>query len=224
MNIIEDERPSNNIDLSRKGMQPELKEDGLHIYKARDYDAGYDSHIILNEDDLTTILTGFWFMIKRKQWGGGHFYRHYKNSVQVDWQHLDDNDKLRILDMELPKWAKRPGKLKKDRAAPRFHRKVETDNAGNIIAYKYLIQEQDGFHSFHGLTLWADDSLTADAMPTEDNTNGIYCAKTHDSPILTRYSKGRSYVRLVKLLLSGVVLEFSHGYRAERADVLEVLS
>lgn len=223
MNIIQDERSSNDINLSRAGMQPELKEDGLHIYKARDYDVGYESHVIMNDDDLTVILIGFWFAIKRKQWGGGHFYRFYKNSLQVDWQHLHDDDKLRILDVELPKWAKVPGKLKKDRAAPRFHRKIEKDNAGNIIAYKYLIQEQDGFHSFHGNALWAEDSIIADAMPAEENTNGIYCAKTHDSPILARYSRGRN-ARLVRLLLSGIVLEFSHGYRAERADILEVLT
>jgi hypothetical protein len=223
MNIIQDERPSSNINLSRKGMQPEVQEDGLHIYKARDYDAGYESHVILNEDDLTTILIGYWFAIKRKQWGGGHFYRFYKNGAQVDWQHLHDDDKLRILDVELPKWAKAPGKLKVDRAAPRFHRKIEKDNAGNIIAYKYLVRAQDGFHSFVGSTIWTDDSLTADAMPTEENTNGIYCAKTHDSPILKRYSRGPN-VALVRLLLSGVVLEFSHGYRAERADILEVMT
>jgi hypothetical protein len=209
---------------SRDDMNPVMMDDGLHIYKGRDYDAGFESHIILNDNDLTTILIGYWFAIKRKQWGGGHYYRHYKNCVRVDWQHLDDNDKLRILDMPLPaEWAKAPGKLKVDRAAPRFHRKVERDNAGNIIAYKYLCQEQDGLRSFFGNALWVDNSLTADVIPTEENTHGIYCAKTHDSPILTRYAKSYYPTRLVKLLLSGIVLEFDHGYRAEHADILEAM-
>lgn len=211
---------------SRENMDPVMMDDGLHIYKGRDYDAGFESHIVLNDTDLTCILIGYWFAIKRKQWGGGHYYRHYKNCARVDWQHLDDNDKLRILDMPLPfEWAKTPGKLKKDRAAPRFHRKVEYDNVGNIIAYKYLVQQQDGLHSFVGDTFWEGDSLTADKIPTEDNTHGIYCAKTFDNPILKRYAGSNNVrlVRLVKLLLSGIVLEFDHGFRAEHADIIEVL-
>lgn len=208
---------------SREKMNPDMMDDGLHIYKGRDWDAGFESHIILNDIDLTCIAIGYWFAIKRKQWGGGHYYRHYKNCVRVDWQHLSDDDKLRILDVPLPAtWMKAPGKLKRDKAAPRFHRRIERDNAGNIIAYKYLVQEQDGFHSWYHGAHWAGDSMTADAMPTEENTNGIYCAKTHDSPILKRYSNGNN-ARLVRLLLSGKVLEFSHGYRAEQADILEVL-
>jgi hypothetical protein len=212
---------------SREDMNPVMMDDGLHIYKGRDYDAGFESHIILNDNDLTAILVGYWFAIKRKQWGGGHYYRHYKNCVQIDWPHLSEDDKLRILDVPLPAtWAKPPGKLKKDRKAPRFHRKVERDNAGNIIAYKWLLWDEtmkmfvsDWFYPAY----WVGNSMTADKIPTEENSNGVYCAKTPDSPILERYSK-RPGVTPVRLLLSGKVLEFDHGYRAEQADIIEVMS
>jgi hypothetical protein len=208
-------------------MNPVMMDDGLHIYKGRDYDAGFESHIVLNENDLTSILIGYWFAIKRKQWGGGHYYRHYKNCVKTDWRHLSDDDKLRILDIPLPfSWAKAPGKLERDRNPPRYHRKVERDNAGNIIAYKWLVWDevrQLFVSKWYHIVDWIDNSMTADQLPTEENSHGVYCAKTPDNPILERYSE-RPDVRLVRLLLSGVVLEFDHGYRAEQADIIEVMS
>lgn len=230
LNIIKEKRNDAPYSPLRSQIEPELKEDGLHIYHAREVgEAFYDSHIFMQEDDLVVILVGYGWRWRKNKWKGGHFYRHYKDGAAVLWKALSEADKLRVLDVEMPaelaKWAKPPGKLKCDYKKPSFHKRVQRDNAGSIIAYKYLSYdaERNLFKSiFYGETEWPDNSLTADALPEENNTNGIYCAKTHDSPILRSYGRN-SDVKLVKLLLAGTVIEFTHGYRAEEAHIVEVL-
>jgi len=228
MYIIEETKTIHHDYLERRDVEPILDEFGLHIWSGRYYGAGCGSHTILNESDLTCILVGFWYPLKKKQHAGGQFYRHYKNAVRVEWKRLNEEDKLRILDQVIPDWARRPGKLKRDYLKPHFHKKVEHDNAGNIIAYKYLTWDQQCqvFKSFswHSqIADWIDNSITADQVPTEENTNGIYAAKTPNNPILKHYAMYPD-VKLVKLCLSGAVIEYDHGYRAEHADILEVLS
>lgn len=228
MYIIEETKQITYDYLERADVEPTLDEFGLHIWSGRDYGTGCGSHIILNDTDLTCILVGFWYLGRKKRHFGGQFYRHYKNALRTDWKKLDEEDKLRILDQPIPDWARVPGKLKRDYLKPHFHQKVEHDNAGNIIAYKYLIwnEAEQIFQSFafHWMSIaWVDNSMTADQVPTTENSNGIYCAKTPNSPILSSYSK-HPEVKLVRLCLSGVVIEYDHGYRAEHADILEVLA
>lgn len=227
MYILEEKKKITSDYLWRGAVEPILDEFGLHIYTGRDYGTGCGSHVILNDSDLTCVLVGYWYPLKKKRYAGGQFYRHYKYAVRTDWKKLSEEDKLRILDQPLPDWARVPGKLKRDYLKPHFHQKVEVDNAGNIIAYKYLEWDEPNgaFKSFGWITfaIWSDHSLTADEIPAEENTHGIYCAKTPNSPILARYAKYER-ARLVKLMLSGVVVEYDHGYRAEHADILEVLS
>ena len=228
MYIIEEQKTITVDYLERADVEPVLDEFGLHIYSGREYGTGCGSHVVLNASDLTTILVGYWYPLKKKQYAGGQFYRHYKLGVRVMWRQLSEEDKLRILDQILPAWAHQPGKLKRDYLKPHFHKKVELDNAGNIIAYKYLVRdpEQQIFRSFsyHAQNKdWTDNCMTADEVPAELNTNGIYCAKTQNSPILSNYARYPN-VKLVRLMLSGVVIEYDHGYRAEHADILEVLS
>lgn len=229
MEIIE--KTKDNFDpynLSRGLIEPYIEDGKLVLHSARDSDCGYSAQAILNDEDLTCVLVGYWFRIKKNRNGGGCFYRHYKNGVQVVWKSLDESDRLRILDQQLPPWARTPGKLKRDYWKPHQHSKVEKDNGGNIIAYKYLVWDEEkqifkSFSHYAKVKDWVGNSMWADEPPHEGNTNGVYCAKTPNSPILVSYSK-HADVKLVKLLLSGVVLEYTHGYRAEHADILEVLS
>ena len=230
MEIIEETREVfDAFNLDRGLIGPKVIEGALHIYAVTGYD-GYKSHVILNDDDLVCVLVGYWYFRKKKERVGGQFYRFFKNGVMLkSWKDLCEEDKLRILDQKLEPWMKKPGKLKKDYLKPHFHNKVETDNAGNIIAYKYLVWDETNepamFRSFSIYarnTDWVDNSMTADAIPSEDNTNGIYAAKTPNSPILNQYAKFAG-VKLVRLLLSGVVLEFDYGYRAEQADIIDAM-
>jgi hypothetical protein len=226
MYILEEEKKITYDFLDRGDVEPVMDEFGLHIWSGRYYGTGCGSQIILNDSDLTTILIGYWYLVKKKKRFGGQFYRHYKHAVRIDWKKLDEEDKLRILDQPIPEWARLPGKLKRDYLRPHFHSRVERDNAGNIIAYKYLVwdETEQVFKSFayhYRDVIWIDNSLTADSVPTEENSHGIYCAKTPNNPVLRSYARHRG-VKLVRLLLSGVVVEYDHGYRAEHADILEV--
>jgi len=230
----------------------------LHIYKSSETsESGASSHIILKSEDLVSILVGYYFSglgrKARAKTRGGQFWRHYKNGIRLEWREIPDEDRLRILeacDLFAPPWAKAPGKLAADRHKPRHHERVEYDSAGAIVGYKYLtfcykLLEEPVFRSQwspmkfeDGKTqtvniIWRDNFLEADQIPSEDNTNGIYAAKTFDSPILAKYS-GRAFkdgkpdryhsIKLVRLLLSGTVLEPERGfgYRAERADIIQV--
>ena len=102
---------------------------------------------------------------------------------------------------------------------------VEFDaSSGNIIAYKYLKKrkKKDGFKSYHNNEIWKDNSIDADEIPTDDNTNGIYASKKPNASNLHSY-KPEKRSTLVKLLLSGKVIEHEYGYRAEHADIVEIL-
>ena len=207
--------------------KPELKENILIVqnttWKTNNGRAEIDTIIVLNDSDLTSLLVGYRFT-SRNYRGGSQYWKHYKNGKQVTWKQLDDADRLRILDKEIPSWANIPGKitLYYDNNPKNPHRQIEHDNAGAIIGYKYLTADIEGFHSLHGdCALWLNNSLDADELPQENNTNGIYAAKTFDSPILGQYKNDNR--RLVKLMLSGKVLEFTYGFRSEHADILEVI-
>lgn len=102
---------------------------------------------------------------------------------------------------------------------------VEFDaSSGNIIAYKYLKKrkKKDGFKSYHNNEIWDNNSIDADEIPSDINTNGIYTSKKPNASNLNSY-KPEKRSTLVKLLLSGKVIEHEYGYRAEHADIVEIL-
>ncbi len=214
--------------IRRRDVEPELEEDGLRVYWSEGA-LTLTSYTILNEEDLTSILIGYYGD------STGQFWRHYKNGEPIKWKALPDSDRIRILKAEHPEWAREPGKLSYNYHKPNHHKKTEFDSAGAIIAYKYLVwvEREDVFRSLWTPMLlktkeaarWIDNYLEADQIPTEENTNGIYCAKTFDSPLLDDYKKILDKnLRLVRLMLSGIVIEKDLGFRAERADILEVLN
>lgn len=209
-------------------VEPDLTESGvLKIYSGNGThrsswgQPGTTSTVILNEDDLTSIHIGF-----HHKHGGGQFWRHYKEGVQVEWKKLNEADRLRILDAfpdRAASWAKQPGKLKRDYIKPHLFTRIERDEQGAIIGYKWLAHAEGGGPLISPLyhTRWENDELSATRPPTDDNTDGIYAAKTPDSPILTGY---RQWGVLVRLLLSGIVIEYNYGYRAQHAQIMEILN
>jgi hypothetical protein len=214
--------------------EPYFKDNILHIFDGHGSRRSWGtpqttSTIVLNDSDLTSIHIGY-----SHKHGGSQFWRHYKNNIQTKWIKLSESNKLRIIDAyqeKAPSWANVPGKLKCQYKI--YQRDIEYDNAGNIIAYKYLRLLDDGYYSIvsnYASTKWEENHLVANETPSDDNSNGIYCAKVPHADILEQYSNSGfnhcalGKYHLVKLMLCGIVLEFDYGFRAEEAYIIEVLS
>mgnify|MGYP001768137033 CR=1 FL=1 len=93
---------------------------------------------------------------------------------------------------------------------------------GAIIAYRVMEYRGGEYFSPVEQVRWHDGKLTASRPPSLINTHGIYCFKLADDPRIAEYlCRGRV---LVKVALSGRVLEFQTGYRAGKAKILEVIN
>jgi len=183
---------------------------------------GVTSTVVVERPDFVAVHVGFYH-----KHGGGQFWRYYRPGKRVMWRSLSEAERLEVLDgwiERAPGWAKCPGKLKKDYLKPGEIRKVEELPDGRIAAYKWLKVLEDGRLASpraFGQHVWKDGRLVADVVPTEKNTHGIYAVKSRRDPALTAYG-GNGRV-LTRIALSGTVIEHETGYRAEVADVLEVL-
>lgn len=99
---------------------------------------------------------------------------------------------------------------------------------GAIVGYKVLFKRGDSLYSpcsqydCTRVGKWVDGFLEADEIPADDNTNGIYAAKWPDSSELSAL-KLNPHTVLVKLALSGHVIECEFGFRAQYADILEIV-
>jgi len=98
-----------------------------------------------------------------------------------------------------------------------YFKRVQRDNAGNLIGYKVLVEKNGKLMSPVTEVVWDGYRLEAEYLPTKNNSDGIYCTKVPESPLLEDYAwRGDIYA----LVLSGTVIETDYGYRAQRADVL----
>ena len=227
MNIIESEHEADSYYLRTGDVEPDLRENGLEIYNGNNHKSGnkwckVENIIIHNDDRLTSVLCTW-----TCRHSGGQFWRHYVDGQRKNWKQLNDSDRMMILDGydELaPCWANVPGKLTRDYLKPNELRKLEIDEQGTIYGYKYLRLEDGNFYSIASVSKgveWPDMEIEADRIPAEDNTNGIYAMKSAKNPGLNGYYKtGRV---LVRLALSGVVVEANEGMRAQHAQIVEVL-
>lgn len=125
---------------------------------------------------------------------------------------------------------------------------AEIDEQGTFYGYKVLEFHPQGlFYSPVYKTYWnRDGTLQADAVPTEENSHGIYFMKTVDdreiedyySQVTCRvYQKNHDYrymdihyresmfikVFVVKCALSDTIIEGERGFRASHARILGVL-
>ena len=107
------------------------------------------------------------------------------------------------------------------------HKVSEIDVSGIVIAYRYFDRLPDGTLTSIGKGLTVDGGTypggfkRSDRVPTLRNTNGIYAAKTPDSPILDDF-RGYGDV-LAKVKLSGRIIEGEYGYRAQYCEVIKIL-
>lgn len=119
------------------------------------------------------------------------------------------------------------------------HEKIEweCEDEGTVTAYRYLdVMRDKGTVEFSSGTMgiirknhilnrsaasWRGAMNVADRIPTMKNKSGIYAAKTPDSPILRAYREPDTV--LVKLRLSGRIIEADYGYRAQKAEIVEIL-
>jgi len=94
------------------------------------------STIVHQSEDLLAIHVGF-----SHKHGGGQFYRYYRpGPTEVRWVSLNDDDRQLVLDgyqEKAPRWAKIPGKLKKNYQKP-------NPKANLFIGYKVVDVLPDG--------------------------------------------------------------------------------
>lgn len=108
------------------------------------------------------------------------------------------------------------------------HTVTEYDTDGSIIAYFIKLAGSDG--SLYPVTtngmpsgVWEPGQLfhMSDRVPTKRNSNGIYAAKTWDSPVLDPYRKPGSVLEQVRLYPR--VIEGQYGFRAHGVERIKTL-
>jgi hypothetical protein len=107
------------------------------------------------------------------------------------------------------------------------HTVTEYAPDGTIVAYRYFDMLEGNVLASVGKGRLVDGGTypggykRSDRVPTMKNTNGIYAAKTPDSPILEQY-KGRGRV-LGEVRLSGRVIEGKYGFRAHECQAFRII-
>lgn len=208
--------------------KPEILEDGSlgienSTWSTNKGRAEISTSVEVNTGNLTSVHVAYRYGGKYQ--GGGQYWQHFLGGERVHWKKLDDGERMLILDAyeNMPAWVKAPGKLTRDYLKPGETRRLEVDEQGTIYGYKYLVVTRDGYASpQHIKAVWINNQLTADREPTSDNLHGIYAMKHPRSKILQAYKKpGRV---LVRLALSGTVVEANEGLRAHHALIVGVMS
>lgn len=207
--------------------KPEILEDGSLGIENADWEtnrgnAEISTSVLVNTDHLTSVHVAYRYGGKYQ--GGGQYWQHFLNGARVNWKKLDDGERMLILDAyeNMPAWVKAPGKLTRDYLKPGETRRLEIDEQGTIYGYKYLVLTSSGYASpQHPEAVWFDNCLTADREPTPENTHGIYAMKHPRSNILLAYKKSGRV--LVRLALSGTVIEANEGLRSQYALIVGVL-
>jgi len=177
----------------------------------------------VNNNNLCSVVVGYRYSGKYK--GGSQYWRHYvlgDKWYRRTWKELSEGDKMLILDSFdlLPAWVNLPGKLKKDYLKPGELQRLETDEQGSIFGYKYLVFTDGNYKSPRG-DIWVSRELSSDIEPTEDNSNGIYLMKSRKSPILLDYRGVNRY--LVRVVVSGTIVEANDGMRVSHAQIIDVI-
>lgn len=96
-----------------------------------------------------------------------------------------------------------------------WYRKRKMIQNGKVIGYKNLIWGDRTWQSPSFGSEWYHNSLMADALPTPDNTNGIYITKSRHDPELGIYAGST-----LRILGEGQYIEHENGYRVYKATIL----
>ncbi len=240
MNIVELNTSHSGNWINASETKPELHDDTLGIENASWRTSGHgqasiNTIVAVNTDYLTSIIVGYRYNGRYR--GGAQYWQHYRNNghdwKRVTWKQLDDGERMLILDAyaedRVPGWCNVPGKLTRDYLKKGELQHLEIDEQGTIYGYKYLHRADDGDYvspNFYSPRrpnmIWYNRELEADQEPTAENTNGIYFLKSRRNPTLQKYAGENKF--LVRLALSGTVVEANEGGRAQHAQIVEVLS
>lgn len=126
--------------------EPSIDQDTLTVYEGNGSPRswgrpGVTSTVVYQSEDFVSVHVGF-----HHKHGGGQFWRHYSINGQirqVAWKDLDDSLRAEILDgwkSKAPKWAKAPGKQRKDYQKPQ---------PVKMITYKAVAIKEDNLVSLY---------------------------------------------------------------------------
>jgi len=229
MNITESPHVFDDYFLRTGDVEPVLDGAMLTIYNSRHGSGNkftsVTNLVAYNNEHLTSILCAW-----TCRHSGSQFWRHYRDGERVMWKSLTEAERMLILDAfgepHVPGWVKAPGKLERDYIRGRELYRAEQDEQGTLYGYKYLrLSADDGrLHSPANVSknaAWENLELSADREPTAENTHGIYCMKSRKSPQLNAFAQRDCY--MVRLALSGTIVEGETGFRAQHAQIVEVL-
>jgi len=102
------------------------------------------------------------------------------------------------------------------------HTVAEYNSDGTIIAYRWFRRDSHGnLYSVTRNDKYEGGWLTADRVPTMKNSNGVYAAKTPNSPVLDEYNNSGNV--LCRVELGGKYIEGETGYRAQHCRVIEII-
>lgn len=226
-------------------LEPEI-ENGLatlktyNSYRCHVDDDGHSNHRFVNSlyfetPDTFSVLVVYYH---RKQYG--YFWRHWMigrsgKAVTALWNQLTEEEKKQIQ----AQWQSNMGHYRNDGAswktAPNLQHlgviaddylaQTEQDEQGTLYGYKYLCALREGEQWYRSPVrtdaVWVDNEFESDVEPTRHNTSGIYCIKNPIDPKLSHYG-GHDKV-LVKMALSGTVVEADRGFRAQHATIIAVV-
>ena len=145
---------------------------------------GVTSTIVVDAPDFAAVHIGF-----HHKHGGGQFWRFYAvngETTQLAWKDLDDETRQVVLDAaegKAPRWAKAPGKLRKDYARP-------NPRANLFTGYKIVHVTDDGrmVSLYDGRTEYTlGKTLIERARP---NHNGGFYSYPDGAPVMKRYKAG----------------------------------
>ncbi len=235
MNIVELNTSHSGNWINASETKPELHGDTLGIENASWRTGGHgqasiNTIVAVNTDYLTSVCVGYRYNGRYR--GGAQYWQHYQGDghgwKRVTWKQLDDGERMLVLDAyvedHVPGWCNVPGKLTRDYLKKGELQRLEIDEQGTIYGYKYLLQRSDGQFASpqYPEIVWQGGELEADREPAGDNSHGIYAMKSRKNKTLYRYAAAGRH--LVRLALSGTVVEANEGMRAQRALIVEVLS
>lgn len=106
------------------------------------------------------------------------------------------------------------------------YQEPEVDEQGTYYGYKILHKHCTSprcpiLFSPRFIAVWKNGELTANEVPSEHTTFGIYFTKRPDHPELNQYCRFYPEGKwvLVRCALSGTIIETEQGFRAEHAQI-----
>ena len=103
--------------------------------------------------------------------------------------------------------------------------KLQVDQDGYAVMYKWLVRTSRGYRSPERGTLWIDGRMSATEPPATGNEHGVHGSLTPSWPGLEVYRRmaGRGRAVLVRLRCSGAYVLGAQEGKFEHVEIMEVL-